>query len=200
MTARAPRNTIGRPGRRPASLPAAISEPENVTAPMSDVQRRRGTRRPARRGRPTTRCADGVVDGDQRGRAAADRVEQADQLRHGGHLRPAGGVRGRPIAADGDAGGQDDPAGGGDRCRVDGRAGRRSATTAAAMPAAESGCRAGRCAGSSSGAGRARSRRRRPGSARRTAVSNALMPLPPSSAAPAAMRCGTSASIRSVTT
>ena len=83
----------GRPGMRPASLPAATSEPEKVNA-ADDARPGTSSRwcgREARRRRRRAGVARSRPDGDKRGRAAADRIEQADQLRHGGHLDPPGG-------------------------------------------------------------------------------------------------------------
>ena len=90
----------------PCSFPAAMIDPENVTPPMitsssvvTDVvadDRRSGLHV--------------VVDADQCGGAAADRIEHADQLRHGGHLHGPGRVQaGR--AADQRARDHHDPAG-----------------------------------------------------------------------------------------
>ena len=81
-----------RPLQTPCSLPAAISEPEKVMPPMSTSST--VARRPSAGGHASGR--DRSRHGDQRGRAAADRVEQADQLRHRGHLEPSAPRTARP--------------------------------------------------------------------------------------------------------
>ena len=160
-----PRNVIGRPGIRPASLPAATTEPENVTPPMSrssTVASVVGDRQLAERHRSVV--ADRVAERDERRRAAADRVEHADQLRHRGHRDPAGGDQARRP-----------------RRRPRRARARRSRSPCSTLSWASTttvgsdgqrhpgaprpGCRAGRWPASSSGAGRARSRPRTAGRA-----------------------------------
>ena len=87
---------MGAPGMMPWSLAAATIDPENVMEPMTAprttkiaVEIALGSVDSA------THDAEVVTDRDQRGRAAADRVEQRHQLGHRGHLHGRGRGRGR---------------------------------------------------------------------------------------------------------
>ena len=83
-----------------------MSEPVKVTEPMSAPR----TTKIVRVQRGARVEPDEVVDRDERGRAAADRVEQRHQLRHRGHLHGPGRVQARP-AADEEADDDDDDRG-----------------------------------------------------------------------------------------
>ena len=72
----------------------AMSEPVKVIEPMSAPRTTKIVVSTAR----AVGQADEVVDGDERRRAAADRVEQRHQLRHRGHLHGARGVQARAAA------------------------------------------------------------------------------------------------------
>ena len=114
LAAREPGNVIGRPVDQALQLPGRddrAGEGDRADQHVQDGEDR-GRLGDAPRGEP-----DVVVDPDQGGGAAADRVEDADQLRHGGHLDRAGHVQAGP-AAEQRAGDHHDPAGGGDRARV----------------------------------------------------------------------------------
>src|SRR6266511_225292 len=109
LSTRTPGNTTGRLAMTPCSLPEAMSEPENVTAPIT-TSRTVGT--PTRAGMAPP-CAVVRRKSCAATRAAANGVEQAHQLWHRGHRHGPGGV---PAGerTDAGAGRQHDPAGGGD--------------------------------------------------------------------------------------
>ena len=75
----------------PATWPRRASEPEKVMPPIS-TSRTVAVAVPA----DTLRVVVVVGDGDQRGRSATDRVEQADELRHRRSSAPRGPSRARP--------------------------------------------------------------------------------------------------------
>ena len=90
---REPGKMIGWPGTTPWSLPEAMSEPENVT--LADDRAEDDEDRGRDLHLADADAADVVVDRHERGRAAADRVEQRDELRHRRHGHAAGHDPGR---------------------------------------------------------------------------------------------------------
>ena len=88
---------------RPDSLPNAITEPENVIAPMN-VPMKSSSLLPGghRRGQPERRGIVHRGDGDQHGSQADQRVHRRDQLGHLRHLH-APRDHGADRAADRDA-------------------------------------------------------------------------------------------------
>ena len=99
---------IGLPLIRPWSLPEAISDPVNVTDPITTSSTVKIVVETLAVW-PAGRDPHEVVDRDERGRAAAHRVEERHQLRHRGHLHGPRGVEAE-AAADGEADHDHDPA------------------------------------------------------------------------------------------
>ena len=88
---------IGLPLMMPISLPEAMSEPVKVTAADHDVEDDEdASSRPGPRLSP--REPEEVLDRHEGRRAAADRVEERDELRHLGHLHGAGRVEAEAAA------------------------------------------------------------------------------------------------------
>ena len=97
---------IGLPLMSPMSLPEAMSEPVKVTAPMTTS---RTTKTVVETGAPAAPVSlQEVLDRDEGRRAAADRVEERDELRHLRHLDVAGRVEAE-AAADDEADDDDHP-------------------------------------------------------------------------------------------